>query len=297
VLAGVSLTGKRVIVTGGASGLGLATVAALAKAGAKVTATVRNERSAAALRDLGGDIEARHLDLSDLHSVRTFVDGWSGPVDALVANAGVMAIPTRELTAQGWEMQLATNYLGHFALLTGLREALAAAEASRVVTVSSGAQLRAGVDLDDLHFERRAYDPWVAYSQSKSADVLLAVGVAERWADQGTTANAVAPGFIHTNIQRHVPDQTMRALGAMDEAGDLVTPDYYKTPEQGAATSVLLAGSPLVEGVTGGYFVDNQESAVVEGGPDAPSGVARWSVDPDTAARLWDRAQDALSDD
>ncbi|MEV4284892.1 SDR family NAD(P)-dependent oxidoreductase [Nonomuraea bangladeshensis] len=280
ILAGVDLTGRRVIVTGGASGIGAETVRALEGAGAEVTVATR--------RPADGQ---RALDLSDLGSVRRFVAEWSGPVHAIVANAGIMALPARRTTACGWELQLATNFLGHFALIDGLREHLRQAGGARVVMVSSGAQLRAPFDFDDPHFERRPYDPWAAYAQSKTADVLLAVAVARRWAADGVTANAHEPGYVHTNLQRHVDQATMRAMGAMDDDGNLLTPGYFKTPEQGAATSVLLAASPLLDGVTGRYFSnDNQEAEVVPGGPDATGGVAAWSVDPGAADRLWDLA-------
>lgn len=283
ILAGVDLTGRRIIVTGGASGIGAATVQALRGAGAEVTVATRNPADG-----------ERALDLSDLGSVRAFVAGWTGPLHAIVANAGIMAVPTRELAANGWELQLATNFLGHFALITGLHENLREAGDARVVTVSSGAHLRAPFDFDDPHFERRPYDPWVAYAQSKTADVLLAVAIARRWAADGVTANSLAPGYIHTNLQRHLDDDTMRAFGSMDEEGNLLTPDYYKTPEQGAGTSVLLAGSPLVKGVTGRYFSDNQEEEVVPGGPEATGGVAGWATDPALADRLWDYALEAV---
>ncbi|MFI6744297.1 SDR family NAD(P)-dependent oxidoreductase [Nonomuraea sp. NPDC050451] len=285
ILAGVDLTGRRIIVTGGASGIGLETVRALRGAGAEVTVATRNPT--------GGQ---RALDLSDLGSVRAFVAGWSGPVHAIVANAGIMALPTRQVAANGWELQLATNFLGHFALMTGLRENLRQAGDARVVMVSSGAQLLAPFDFGDPHFERRPYDPWVAYAQSKTADVLLAVAAARRWAADGITANALEPGFIHTNLQRHLDDDTMRAAGAMDDEGNLVTPDYFKTPEQGAATSVLLAASPLLDGATGRFFSsDNQEAEVVPGGTGATAGVAAWSVDPAAADRLWEYALTATA--
>ncbi|MFJ4234257.1 SDR family NAD(P)-dependent oxidoreductase [Cellulosimicrobium cellulans] len=294
VVAGLDLTGKQMIVTGGASGLGAATVDALARAGASVTVAVRNPDAVAPTSESGLPVNVAPLDLVDLDSVSRFVDAWDGPVDALIANAGVMAVPDLRTTSAGWELQLGVNFLGHFALAVGLHDHLARAR-GRVVVVSSGAQLRSGVDLDDLHFQSRPYDPWVAYSQSKSADVLLAVGIARHWADEGITANACAPGFIHTNIQRHVAPEAMRAMGVMDEDGNLIHPPHYKTPAQGAATAVFLATSPLVAGVSGAYFEDGQESAAVEGGPDAPGGVATWSVDPVRADALWDRALDAVA--
>jgi NAD(P)-dependent dehydrogenase (short-subunit alcohol dehydrogenase family) len=206
-----------------------------------------------------------------------------------------MMLPTRQVNAQGWEMQLATNYLGHFGLAVGLRSALRSAESARVVVLSSGAQLRAGFDFEDPQFERHPYDPFVAYAQSKTADVLLAVGISRRWAEDGITANACAPGWIHTNLARHIDKATLQALGAMDADGNLITPDYYKTPAQGAATTVLLAASPLLDGVSGRYFEDNQESEVVDGGPEVMAGVAKWSMDPDAADRLWDYALPVVS--
>ncbi|MET7432884.1 MULTISPECIES: SDR family NAD(P)-dependent oxidoreductase [Streptomyces] len=295
VLDRVDLTGRRMIVTGGSSGLGAETVRALAGAGAQVTVATRNPAAAEPLVEEFPGTRAVALDLADPASVRAFCDDWSGPVDALIANAGVMMLPTRQVNAQGWEMQLAINYLGHFALAVGLRSALQTAEKPRVVVVSSGAQLRAGFDFEDPQFERRPYDPFLAYAQSKTADVLLAAGISRRWAEHGITANACAPGWIHTNLTRHLDQATMQAFGAMDADGNLLTPDYYKTPAQGAATTVLLAASPLLDGVTGRYFEDNQESEVVDGGPEVMAGVARWSVDPAAADRLWDLALPAVS--
>ena len=151
-----------------------------------------------------------------------------------------------------------------------------------------------GVDLDDPQFERRPYDPWAAYAQSKTADVLLAVGISRRWAADGITANALAPGWIHTDLVRHLDAATMQALGAMDADGTLLTPAHYKTPAQGAATTVLLAASPLLAGVTGRYFEDNQEAVVVPGGTASDSGmVADWAVDPAAADGLWELALSA----
>ncbi|MCZ7375819.1 SDR family NAD(P)-dependent oxidoreductase [Micromonospora sp. WMMC250] len=301
ILDGVDLTGRRMIVTGGASGIGVETTRALARAGAEVTIATRDPRRADALVEefasqaTRGAVSASALDLADLASVDAFVAGWQGPLDVLVANAGIMAIPTRQLTAQGWELQLATNYLGHFALARGLHDNLRAARAARVVVVSSGAHLAAPLDFDDPQFERRPYDPWSAYGQSKTAEVLLAVGISRRWAKDGITANALNPGYIFTNLQRHIDDDTMRAMGAMDEAGNLVEADYYKKPDQGASTTVLLAGSPLLDGVSGRYFDDNQEAEVVPGGPDATGGVAAHAMDPAAADRLWAYAEEALA--
>lgn len=299
VLRGVDLHQRRYLVTGGASGIGLETVRALVSAGADVVVGVRDVRAATAQLagigdpDSGGTVEARPLDLADLASVRAFADSWDGQLHGLVANAGIMAYPTRELTAAGWELQLATNHLGHFALIEGLQRALFDTEGARVVTVSSGAHLLGGIDLDDLHFERRPYDRWAAYAQSKTADVLLAVGVAERWAAHGVTANSLAPGTITTPLSRYIDDETLRAMGVMDEHGNRLEDETFKTTEQGAATSVLLAASPLLEGVTGTYFEDNQESPRVAGGGDQ-HGVAEYALDRDDADNLWSVARAAL---
>ncbi|MEV1023179.1 SDR family NAD(P)-dependent oxidoreductase [Streptomyces sp. NPDC050264] len=299
VIEGVDLAGRRAVVTGGASGLGAETVRALAAAGAEVTIATRRPRSAERLvQELSitgraGRVRAEALDLSDLASVDAFARAWRGPLDLLIANAGIMALPTRSLTPQGWEMQLATNYLGHFALATGLHAAMRDAGSARIVVVSSGAHLGAPLDFEDPHFERRPYDPWVAYGQSKSADVLFTVG-ARRWAADGITANALNPGYILTGLQRHLDADTMRAFGVMDDQGNVKPLPYYKTPEQGAATSVLLAASPLLRGVTGRYFEDNQEARTVQGREDEPGGVAAHARDSQAADRLWEYGTDAL---
>jgi NAD(P)-dependent dehydrogenase (short-subunit alcohol dehydrogenase family) len=297
VIDGVGLTGRRAIVTGGGSGIGVETVRALAAAGAEVTVATRNPAGAEPLaRELArepgaGPVRTAALDLSDLESVRAFVRSWQGPLDILVANAGVMALPTRQVTAEGWEMHLATNHLGHFALATGLYGNLKASGSARLVVVSSGAHRDVPFDFDDPQFEQRAYDRWTAYGQSKTADVLLCVG-ARRWAGDGITANALNPGWISTRLQRHIDQDTMRALGAVDENGDIIKTPYYKTPVQGAATSVLLAASPLVKDVTGRYFEGNQEAPVVteEEIERGVAGVAAHAVNTAAADRLWELA-------
>ncbi|MFD7389283.1 SDR family NAD(P)-dependent oxidoreductase [Streptomyces sp. NPDC059852] len=299
VISGVDLTGRRAIVTGGASGIGVETVRPLVAAGAEVTvATRRPESAGPLLRELNeaggsGSAHLAQLDLSDLESVRSFVKEWQGPLDILVANAGIMALPQKELAPNGWELQLATNFLGHFALTTGLHSALKASGSARVVLVSSGAHINVPFDFEDPQFERRPYDPWVAYGQSKTAEVLFAVG-ARRWTGDGITVNACNPGYILTNLQRHLDDDTMRAFGVMDADGNLTPLPYYKTPAQGAATSVLLAASPLVSGVTGRYFDDNQEAPIAVEGAENPSGVAAHALDPASAQRLWEYAERAL---
>ncbi|WP_326552530.1 SDR family NAD(P)-dependent oxidoreductase [Micromonospora sp. NBC_01813] len=296
ILDGVDLSGRRMIVTGGASGIGAETTRALAAAGAQVTVAVRDLAPVGPLvAEFGGGpgnglVRAALLDLADPASVTAFAAAWEGPLHALVANAAIMAVPQRTITSYGWELQLATNFLGHFLLANALRPALCAAGAARVVLVSSGAHRDWPVELDDPHFDRRPYDPWAAYGQSKSADVLLAVAIARRWVGDGITANTLNPGYVHTRLQRHVDPATMRAGGWMDAAGDLLHPAYFKTPAQGASTSVLLAGSPLVADVNGGYFEDNQLVPVAGDGSTATgdaSAVAAHALDAATAQRLW----------
>jgi NAD(P)-dependent dehydrogenase (short-subunit alcohol dehydrogenase family) len=289
VAAGIDLTGKRAIVTGGSSGIGVETARVLAAAGAEVTIAVRNtaagEQTAAEITASTGN--AAHvglLDLADLASVAAFVGDWSGPLDRLVNNAGVMALPELQLTPEGWELQFATNHLGHFALALGLHDALAAAGDARIVSLSSRAHLRSPVVFDDLNFTSRPYDPWLAYGQSKTANILFAVEATRRWSGDGITANAVHPGAIAaTNLSRYMDPQLLADLVASGST-------RYKTIEQGAATSVLVTTSPQLEGIGGRYFEDCNEGVVVD--PSASeiggSGVAAYALDPENAKRLWD---------
>jgi NAD(P)-dependent dehydrogenase (short-subunit alcohol dehydrogenase family) len=297
VVAGIDLGGRRAIVTGSSSGIGVETARALASAGAEVTLAVRDTeagaKTAAEIRATTGSTAVRvaPLDLADPRSVDAFVAGWNGPLDLLVNNAGVMAVPELRLTREGWELQFATNHLGHFALAVGLHDSLAAASAgARIVALSSVAHLRSPVVFDDVNFASHPYDPMLAYGQSKTANVLFAVEATRRWRDEGITANAVHPGAIEaTNLSRHLdPDylEQLRTSGVY----------RYKTPEQGAATSVLVATSPQLEGIGGRYFENCNQAPLVE--PDASqdtrSGVASYALDPTDAERLWELSQSAI---
>ncbi|KIF66697.1 oxidoreductase [Streptomyces sp. AcH 505] len=294
VIDGVDLTGRRAVVTGAASGIGLETARTLAGAGADVTLAVRDtaagERAAADIRTTTGrDTRFAHLDLADLAGVDAFVKEWTGPLHILVNNAGTMALPERTTTPDGWETQFAVNHLGHAALTLGLHDALAAAGNARVVVVSSSAHLMSPVVFDDIHFTARPYEAWSAYGQSKTATVLFAVALTGRWAADGITANALHPGGIMTNLQRHLDEGQLRFVGAVDDQGRrLDVPPGWKTPQQGAATTVLLAASPLVEGVSGRYFEDCAEAVTVTGHGDGRSGVAAYALDAREADRLWD---------
>ena len=294
VVAGIDLAGRRAVVTGGGSGIGVETARALAAAGADVTLAVRNpQQGARAAADITGTtgndrVTVAPLDLADPASIAAFVAAWDGPLHLLVNNAGIMASPEMR-TPQGWEMQFATNHLGHFALATGLRPALAAARGARVVSVSSAAHLRSPVVFDDIHFQRRDYEPWAAYGQSKTANVLFAVEATRRWADDGILVNALHPGGIRTNLQRYVTEEELARLRA--QSGPAAAP--WKTPEQGAATSVLVATSPLLDGVGGRYFEDCQQA-----GPNQPgtrTGVAGYALDPEAAQRLWRVSEQSLA--
>ncbi|HEX4655770.1 MAG TPA: SDR family NAD(P)-dependent oxidoreductase [Streptosporangiaceae bacterium] len=294
VVDGIDLAGHRVVVTGGASGIGIETARALAGAGAEVTLAVRNleagERTAEDIAATAGSkqVLVAPLDLADQASVASFVASWDGPLHILVNNAGLMASPLMR-TPEGWEMQFATNHLGHFALATGLHRALAAGGGARIVSVSSSAHLRSPVVFSDIHFRQRAYEPWAAYGQSKTANVLFAVEATKRWADDGITANALMPGGIRTNLQRYVTDAELDRMRAAAGGGG----PAWKTPEQGAATSVLVATSPLLEGVGGRYFEDCNEA-----GPNQPGtrrGVAAYALDPDAAERLWQVSDQTLA--
>ncbi len=290
VLDGVDLSGRRAIVTGGASGIGVETVRTLAAHGAAVTLAVRNlaagHRIAGEIsaKTEGADLTVARLDLADQSSVDEFVANWAGPLHILVNNAGIMAVPDRQLSPEGWELQFATNHLGHFHLALGLHDALAAAGNARLVVVSSSAHRRSPVVFDDINFERREYEPWLAYGQSKTANVLFAVEAAKRWASDGIIANALMPGGIRTNLQRYVEAELNARFASYP----------WKTVEQGAATSALLAGSPLLDGVTGRYFENCNEPELTTDPDGYAPGVHPHALDPEAASRLWDVSMDLV---
>jgi NAD(P)-dependent dehydrogenase (short-subunit alcohol dehydrogenase family) len=297
VIEGIDLSGKRAIVTGGSSGIGVETARQLAGAGAEVTLAVRDiaagERVATEISEAAGNssVNVGHLDLADQASVADFVTGWDGPLDLLVNNAGVMALPELQFSPEGWEMHFATNHLGHFALTTGLHSALALAGNARIVSLSSRGHMRSPVVFGDINFERREYNPWLGYGQSKTANILLAVEATRRWARDGITANAVHPGAIaETNLSRHMSAEALQAL----RDGGAFT---YKSIEQGAATSVLVATSPQLEGFGGRYFEDCSEAEQVEKGSvdGFPTGVAAYALDAGNAEQLWDVSTELIS--
>ena len=299
VVQGLDLTGRRAVVTGAASGIGVETARALAHAGAQVTLAVRNtaagDRVAEDIARTSGreDVAVAHLDLADLASIDAFTASWTGPLHILVNNAGVMATP-QGTTAQGFETQFGTNHLGHFALTTGLHEALRAAGDARVVSVSSMGHAASPIVFDDLFFERRPYDPGLAYGQSKTANALFAVELTRRWAGDGITANSLMPGGIWTSLQQHWSAEERAAneqfAAQAKEAGLF----RMKSTAQGAATSVFLATSPQVAGIGGRYFEDGHEAEVVDQ-LDGVRGVLPHALDPDDARRLWDVSEQLLA--
>ncbi|MDR3508905.1 MAG: oxidoreductase [Caulobacteraceae bacterium] len=301
VAAGHDLTGRTAIVTGSASGIGVETARALAEAGAETILAVRNLEAGQAVADEINAVTKRpaarvmRLDLSDLASVRAFVDDWGGaPVHILINNAGVMACP-QTYTTDGLEMQIGTNHFGHAALTLGLTPALEKAAApgrtARVVQLSSTGHRRSDMLWDDIHYRTRPYDKWEAYGQSKTANALFAAGFNARFRDLGVTANAVMPGGIITPLQRHMPKEEMMAMGWIDEAGN--TPPGFKTTEQGASTSLWAALGDELEGV-GGLYLENCAQAPPADPNSRYGGVAPWALDPAGADRLWDVTRETV---
>ncbi|MFD4197815.1 SDR family NAD(P)-dependent oxidoreductase [Amycolatopsis thermoflava] len=291
VLRGIDLSGRLAIVTGGYSGLGLETTRALAGAGAHVVVPARRPDTAkAALGDLA---EVDELDLGDLDSVRDFAGRFTSSgrrIDIVINSAAIMACPETRV-GPGWEAQFATNHLGHFALVNHLWPAIA--PGARIVSVSSRGHHFSGIRWDDMWFER-GYDKWQAYGQAKTANALFAVHLDELGEPSGVRAFSVHPGSILTPLQRHIPLAEQIANGWVDENGTPVA-DWFKTPEQGAATQVWAATSPALAGMGGVYCEDCDIAEPASGeplpsGPGRPAmflGVRDYATDREQAARLW----------
>lgn len=302
ILNNVDLAGIRAIVTGATSGLGKETARALAAAGAEVILAVRNTDAGAAVAQeiahAGALIQplVSALNLSDHASVARFVDRWQGPLHLLVNNAGLVT-GGLERTAEGWELQFATNHLGHFALATGLHTALAVGAmghgGARIVSLSSTAHMRADINFDDPQFIHRPYDPQIAYAQAKTANSLFAVEATRRWASEGIVANTVNPGGVATGLQRNFTPEQKASLKAAEAAGIFT----YKTIEQGAATT-LIAAVRTEFATTGGHYLDDAKEAYTVPNDaslaDHPHGVKAWALDPAAAERLWSMSMKLL---
>lgn len=312
IIKGVDLVGKVAIVTGGYSGLGLETARTLASAGARIIVPARNiERARRAMAEVGAGMEIQSMDLTDPRSIddfaRDFVETGL-PLHMLINNAGIMALPELMRDAKGNELQFSTNHLGHFRLTLRLWPALRRAGGARVVSVSSAGHRFSPVIFDDINFERRNYDPFKAYGQSKTANILFAVGLDRRGKDEGIRAFALHPGGIGgTNLGTHVGLEMLKKSGFVDE-NDRPVVDLardLKSVPQGAATHVWCAVSSQLDGKGGVFCADSDITPVL---PEAGSvdlatddrinrgtGVQAYAIDPDTAEQLWRKSEESTN--
>ncbi|MET8725397.1 oxidoreductase [Streptomyces misionensis] len=288
VLEGVDLSGKLAVVSGGYSGVGIENVRALSAAGATVVVPARRPQQAAQALAGIDRVEVASLDLADLQSVARFADSFLATgrgIDILINCAGIMAAPETRV-GPGWELQFATNHLGHFALTNRLWPALVADGGARVAIYSSRGHKFSDIQWDDLDFTG-GYDKWKAYGQSKTANALFALHLDRLGRAFGVRAFSLNPGGVRTNLQRYVARADQVQLGWIDEDGnDLIV---WKSPQAGAATAAWAVGSAMLEGMGGVYLEDCEIAPLVDpAAPDAMKyGVHPWAVDPEHAARLW----------
>lgn len=307
VLAGIDLRGKRILITGVSSGLGVETARALAARGAQVVGAARDlAKAQAATAPVradaadGGGLELIELDLAALRDVRACADALlkdGRSFDVVIANAGVMATPQGR-TADGFETQFGTNHLGHFVFVN--RVAPLIPSGGRVVVLASAAHRMADFSLDDLNFEHSAYDPHVAYARSKTANVLFAVEFDRRHQARGVRATALHPGAIHTGLGRHVGQETIDLMMAQISAALAAAgqpPFTWKTVAQGAATSVWAAVVAPADQV-GGRYCENCGVATITDAPLSPvaDGVRPYALDPRTAAALWSKSEQMVGE-
>ncbi len=287
VLAGKRLNGRYAVITGGSAGLGIETAKSLCKAGARVTIMARDagkaEKVIADIRQQvpAADIDFELLDLSEQDSVRKAAEAIAArntAIDMLINNAGLMACPL-ERNSKGFELQLATNHIGHFLWTCLLVPHLA--EGARVVNLSSAGHKFSPLVFDDPNYESREYNKWEAYGQAKTANALFSVALNKRLANKGITANAVHPGAIITELGRHLSAEDVEQLSQMAPTKSMT----YKTPEQGAATSVWAATHELLAGIGGRYLEDC--SLAEPGDQSTEGGYMPHAVDHDDAERLW----------
>ncbi len=293
VVEGIDLSGKNVLVTGGYSGLGTETVRALAGAGAHVIVGARRPDAAHEVLDaMPGDIAVLELDLSDPASIDAFAAAVSekwGTLDILINNAAIMASPLAR-DARGYEMQFATNHLGHFQLTARLWPLLKAAEGARVVALSSIGHRIVGVDIDDPNYNNREYSKWPAYGEAKSANALFALHLDTIGEPHRVRAFSVHPGGIVTPLQRHLTMEEQTAMGWFDEEGNVH--EAFKSTEEGASTSVWCAVSPLLDGKGGVYCEDCNIAAPADPDKPGPGGVHPHVLDEGIAAKLWAKSEE-----
>lgn len=289
VAEGLDLRGKVALVTGGSSGLGQETARVLADRGAQVILTARDvpkgESVAAGIREATGNqhVEVEELELGSLPRIRAFADRFLSRHPALhilVNNAGVMACPPAK-TADGFELQFGSNHVGHFLMTCLLAPALLRGAPSRVVSVSSRGHHISPVVFDDIQFERRPYDKWLSYGQSKTANVLFAVGLERRLGARGVRANALHPGGILTELGRHLQQEDFQFLQTRNRGMK------FKSVQAGSATSVFAATAPELEG-RGGLYLEDCHVAAVNDAADALDGVKSYALDAGNAERLWE---------
>lgn len=301
VLKGIDLAGKNAVVTGGYSGIGIETVRALVGAGARVTVPARRvEAAEAALGDIAGDIEIASMDLGDIASARKFAADYSDTgrsLHILINNAGIMACPETRI-GPDWESQFGVNHLGHMAMTLGLAQSMQKAGGSRLVCLSSTAHAMTDVHWDDPHFKAHDYDKWQAYGQAKSANALFAKGVDTRGKEYGVRAFSVHPGGIFTPLQRHLPDEEMVALGWKNADGT-IPPQIeamFKTPEQGASTSVWAATSEKLSGMGGLYCEDCDVAQLATEESQRWEHVREYVCDEAKAEKLWAMSETMLAE-
>jgi NAD(P)-dependent dehydrogenase (short-subunit alcohol dehydrogenase family) len=288
-LAGHDLPGKVAIVTGGHAGLGLETTRVLSNAGATVVIGARDPQRAQMAVAGMKNVEVGQLDLASPRSIDRFASGFldsNRALDLLINNAGIMATPLMR-DDRGYELQFATNHLGHFQLTASLWEALKKSGNARVIALSSLGHRVSGVDFSDPNFNQRPYNKWAAYGQSKSANSLFAVELDKRGEEHGIHAFAVHPGGILTDLARYLTDEDFKAFGVYRENGVLKGPDWLKNIEQGAATTVWCAVSPQLNSKGGVYCEDCDIAPMLPADSELSSGVRPWAVNNAAAEALW----------
>ena len=297
VLAGIDLTGKRVLVTGVSAGLGIETARTLVAHGAEVVGTARDlGKGRAATAGISG-LELVEMDLASLASVRAAADRLMAagkPFDVIIANAGVMACPKGK-TADGFETQFGTNHLGHFVFVNRIAALLKAG--GRLVNLSSAGHRYSDVDLDDPNFVHTQYDEFVAYGRSKTANILFAVEFDRRHKAAGIRATAVHPGVIQTELARHMTEERLKGLiDAISAAQPAGTPPFrYKTVPQGAATTVW-SGFVAPADLVGGLYCEDCHVAEPASAPGVRGGVQAYALDPVNAEALWAKSEEMVGE-